>query len=67
MAAGLNVYAVGRIANELRIPVQLVLRVAAELNIEPAITINDIAHFQRGDVTAIRSKLADATDEPESP
>ena len=69
MENGLNVYAVGRIARQLNITSQLVLKMAAELKLEPAITINDVPHFTRGDINTIRCRMSGeaANDEPNSP
>jgi len=69
MVTGLNIYAIGRIATQLRITAQLVAKLANELGIEPAITINDVAHYTRGDVTVMRARIAGeaAATELESP
>ena len=68
MVPGLNITAVGRIARQLGITAQLVEQVAAELHIQPAITIDNVAYFEKSAVTAMRNKMAgDTPDELDSP
>jgi hypothetical protein len=54
----LNVVSIGRASQELHVNVQLVRRLADQLGIVPALTVDDVPHFHIGDVTRMRSELA---------
>lgn len=57
----IDVSAVGIIAGELRCSVSSVRRFATELEIEPAMFINNIPHYTRGDIDRIAGLLRDCS------
>ncbi len=67
--ATLDVIAVGKIARQLGIASQLVLRVVAEIGIEPPLIVDGVPFFARGDVNRVRCHVAGEapSDDPESP
>jgi hypothetical protein len=48
---------IGKIACELQAPVQTIKRIADQLRIKPAGSINGVTHFHSSDVERIAAKL----------
>lgn len=54
---GFNIIAIGRAAGEIQAPVSVIVRIAADLGIEPVGLINGVVHFDAADVERIAARL----------